>query len=269
MHGPSKGYKIYVVDAFTERAYRGNNAAVCVMDHSMDSGWMHDVAAELGQPETAFLFPEGNGYRLRWFTPKVEVMLCGHATLAAAHILWEVGLAKPEDIIVFHTSKGNLKAWRVDNEFIEMDFPLEPVHEVELPILLEETLGQKPLFVGRNSMDYLVELESAAAVKQLVPNMSKVAQLNSRGLIVTSHSLTPDYDYVTRFFAPQCGIPEDPVTGSAQCSLAPYWSEKTGKQHMVSYQASGRGGTVRVRMNGTRVYISGKAVTVLEGCMMV
>jgi PhzF family phenazine biosynthesis protein len=265
MPSNSKGYKVYIVDAFSERAFKGNNAAVVLVDHTMDGGWMHNMALELGQPATAYVVAEGRGWRVKLYTPKVEIMLCGHATLAAAHVLWESGRVPKTESILFHTGKGDIKAVRTEGEFIEMDYPLQPVEEANLPAQLAGAFPHPPVFVGRSAMDYFVELESPADVKQLKPDLEKVGALDARGLIVTSHSLTPDYDYVTRFFSPQCGIPEDPVTGSAQCTLAPYWSQKTGKQNMVSFQASERGGCIRVRMNGTRVYISGRALTVLEG----
>jgi predicted PhzF superfamily epimerase YddE/YHI9 len=212
--------------------------------------------------ETAFLVPQQNGYNLRWFTPAVEVDLCGHATLASAHILWEAGILQlGSDCSLLHTLRtAHCQAyWR----WIEMDFPVKPETQVEPLPDLEKALGVKATYVGKNLFDYLVEVESEEIVRDLTPNISLLATLPVRGVIVTSRSSTSGFDFVSRFFAPAVGVPEDPVTGSAHCCLAPFWSSRLGKSTMTGYQASARGGVVKVRLDGERVILAGQAVTVL------
>ncbi|WP_017658639.1 PhzF family phenazine biosynthesis protein [Baaleninema simplex] len=256
------------IDAFTDRPYCGNPAAVCILEHPADEGWMQCVAAEKNLSETAFLHPEADGYRLRWFTPKVEVELCGHATLASAHALWELDLADPNDILYFYTRSGRLSAKR-DREWIELDFPASPVVQIEPPSQLLEALGVRPQFVGENVLkDLLVEVATEDEVRQLQPDFAKLTKLSARGVIVTSSS-NSEYDFVSRFFAPAAGIDEDPVTGSAHCALAPYWGRKLGKMELTGFQASHRGGIVRVRRDRERVVLGGRAVTVLRGQLLV
>ncbi|MGC9502808.1 PhzF family phenazine biosynthesis protein [Baaleninema sp.] len=255
------------IDAFTDEPYRGNPAAVCVLEEPAEADWMQRVAAEMNLSETAFLHPEADGYRLRWFTPTVEVDLCGHATLASAHALWELGEAAPNDRIHFHTRSGRLTA-RQHQGWIELDFPASPVVEIEPPSQLVEVLGVRPQFVGENILKYLlVELSSEEDLRQLQPDFAKLAKLPVSGMIVTNRSIS-DYDFVSRFFAPAMGIDEDPVTGSAHCALAPYWGKKLGKMELTGYQASPRGGVVRVRRDGERVVLGGQAVTVLRGQLL-
>jgi len=225
---------------------------------------MRDVAREMNLSETAFLTPEDNGYRLRWFTPTVEVDLCGHATVGAAHVLWEDGHLPPGKQARFHTRSGLLLADQ-RGEWIELDFPATVTEPEEDSAGLLAALGTTAKFVGRNKFDYLVELDSDKAVRGLQPDFGALRKYPVRGAIVTARSATPEFDFVSRFFAPGSGIDEDPVTGSSHCALAPYWCRQLGKAEMTGYQASTRGGVVRVRVNGNRVILGGQAVTVLRG----
>ncbi len=256
--------RIVQVDAFTGEAYRGNPAAVCVMDGPGDSSWMQLVAREMNLSETAFLYHRGKGFHLRWFTPATEVDLCGHATLATAHVLWSERHLREDEQAIFETLSGTLTA-RKDGDWIELDFPVEPEHETSAPDELLRAMGVEPVYIGRNRMDYLVEVDREQTVRALEPDMSLLNRVETRGVIVTSRSNEPRIDFVSRFFCPAVGIDEDPVTGSAHCCLAPYWAAKLGKDAMTGYQASKRGGTVRVRMAGDRVKLGGQAVTVMRG----
>jgi len=258
---------LYLVDAFTDRAFAGNPAGICITDHR-DAAWMQSVAVEMNQAETAFLRSRSDGdWDLRWFTPTVEVELCGHATLASAHVLWSTSRVDRASPIRFHTKSGVLTC-QLSGDAIEMDFPAEPAKPVSSPAEEGLLLGVTPVFVGRNRMDMLVVLGSAEEVRRLTPDMSEIAKIKSRGVIVTARSDTPDVDFVSRFFAPQSGVAEDPVTGSAHCCLGPYWREQLGKDEVVGYQASKRGGKVAVRCAGNRVFLGGKAVTVVEGKLL-
>jgi predicted PhzF superfamily epimerase YddE/YHI9 len=257
--------RITQVDAFTSRPFAGNPAAVCILPKAADAAWMLNVAREMNLAETAFLVPRRDGYDLRWFTPVVEVDLCGHATLASAHVLWEDGHLKPDSQARFHTKSGLLTADRRD-AWIELDFPATPATLAPPPTGLIEALDAKPTFVGRSRFDYLVEVDCEATVRKLAPNFSALGEVEARGVIVTSRAdARSKYHFVSRFFAPQSGVPEDPVTGSAHCALTPYWSAKLGKSELVAYQASARGGELRLRLDGDRVRLSGQAVTVLRG----
>ena len=258
------GLKITQVDAFTDTPFAGNPAAVCLLPAPRDEGWMQSVAREMNLSETAFLVRVGAGYDLRWFTPSVEVALCGHATLASAHVLWEEGHLAAAQQARFHTKSGLLTGDRAGN-WIELDFPVKREETAPAPAGLAEALGVAPKYVGRNQFDYLVEIDGEAAVRRLAPNHTALAALPMRGVIVTSRADSPGYDFVSRFFAPGSGVPEDPVTGSAHCALGPYWQARLGKSNFVAYQASPRGGVVRVRVVGERVKLGGKAVTVLRG----
>ncbi|MBN1586250.1 MAG: PhzF family phenazine biosynthesis protein [Candidatus Omnitrophica bacterium] len=261
---------IHHVDAFTDVPFHGNPAAVCVLRHPRASQWMQEVAAEMNLSETAFLWPQAGSYILRWYTPALEVDLCGHATLAAAHVLWQGGWAALEEEITFHTRSGILTAQQSEmwEECIELDFPSEPAEEAEAPKGLAKALGVKPVFVGKNRMDYLVEVESPQILCDVNPDYAALAGIESRGVILTACSDQKDCDFVSRFFAPQSGIPEDPVTGSAHCCLAPYWSGKLSKPELFAYQASARGGWVRARMEEDRVILGGQAVTVMRGTLL-
>jgi len=259
------GLPIIQVDAFTNRPFGGNPAAVCVLSEARDEPWMQNVAREMNLSETAFLHPEDSGFRLRWFTPVVEVALCGHATLASAHVLWQDGHLAPEAMAVFHTKSGRLTAQR-RGEWIELDFPATPAAPTDPPPgLLEALAVPRPRAVGRSRFDYLVEVDSEDAVRRLAPNFSSLEHVEARGVMVTSRASTAGFDFVSRFFAPQSGINEDPATGSAHCTLGPYWSGKLGKTTLTGYQASARGGVVRVEMRDGRVGLGGQAVTVLRG----
>lgn len=256
---------IVQVDAFTAKAFAGNPACVCVMDTPRDEQWMQNVAREMNLSETAFLYPENSGYRLRWFTPTLEVALCGHATLASAHVLYESGTLERGKQAHFHTKSGLLTA-DDENGWIKLDFPSNPPTEVDAPPHIDKAVGSASIkYVGKSIFDYIVELESEEDVRALKPNMALLELLPARGVIVTARSSDAQYDFVSRFFAPASGVPEDPVTGSAHCCLAPYWAEKLGKDEMVGYQASARGGVVKVVAQGERVLLYGQAVTVLRG----
>lgn len=258
------GIRITQVDAFTSRPFAGNPAAVCVLKEARDEGWMRDVAREMNLSETAFLVPREDGFNLRWFTPSVEIDLCGHATLASAHVLWEDGHLPEGRQARFHTRSGLLLADRA-GAWIQLDFPATLERSDEGPPGLAAALGAEPVYVGRNKFDYLVELPSDACVRGLKPDFTALGRLGVRGVIVTARSETPEYDFVSRFFAPGSGIDEDPVTGSAHCCLGPFWAARLGKREFLAYQASARGGQVRVRLEGDRVLLGGQAVTVLRG----
>jgi PhzF family phenazine biosynthesis protein len=257
--------RIVQVDSFTSKPFAGNPAAVCVMAAPREEGWMQDVAREMNLSETAFLVPEGDGFQLRWFTPSIEVALCGHATLASAHVLWQDGHLPQGTTARFHTTSGLLTAVQNDG-WIEMDFPATENTPCEPPNGLVEALGVKPVYVGKNKFDYLVEVDSEAALRAIQPDHSRLRKLPVRGVIVTARGA--DYDFVSRFFAPGSGIDEDPVTGSAHCALGPYWANKLGKTTLRAFQASARGGEVGVRMQGNRAILSGQAVTVLRGDLL-
>jgi predicted PhzF superfamily epimerase YddE/YHI9 len=264
----------HVVDAFADRPFSGNPAAVYVLDGPADEAWMRLVAREMNLSETAFLHPEPvegeAGYRLRWFTPTVEVDLCGHATLASSHVLWETGRLRPGQPARFITRSGPLAARQIDGpgvgqRLIELDFPARPVRPVPAPPELGAALGARVVAGFRFRDDWLVELEDEVAVRSLSPSMAAIAALDARGVVVTARAALPPHDFVSRFFAPAQGLPEDPVTGAAHCMLAPFWTERLGRAGttLVGYQASERGGVVRVR--GDRVELGGQAVTVSRG----
>ena len=259
--------KLLQIDAFTEQPFRGNPAAVCFLDRERDAQWMQNVASEMNLSETAFLLARDGDFSLRWFTPSTEVDLCGHATLASAHALWEENAFDGE--ARFHTRSGVLKANR-DGDWIELDFPATRDQRADAPQALLDALGvKKPVYVGRNKFDYVVELRSEDEVRALNPDHAALRNVQVRGVIVTSRGANGAYDFVSRFFAPGSGVDEDPVTGSAHCCLAPFWSERLGKSDFVAYQASRRGGTLRVRLQGDRVKLLGRAVTVLRGELVV
>ncbi len=257
--------RIVQVDAFTAKPFAGNPAAVCVLAAAPSEEWMRDVAREMNLSETAFLHPENGGYRLRWLTPAIEVDLCGHATLASAHVLWEDGHIPADAEVRFHTRSGLLTC-RQNSGWIEMNFPAKLAEPAEAPVQLAEALGAELLYVGRNQFDYLVEVADEAALRALNPNHHLLRQLPVRGVIVTARG--GEYDFVSRFFAPGSGIDEDPVTGSAHSALAPFWGKRLGKAEMIGFQASARGGVVKVQVEGDRVHMSGQAVTVMRGDLL-
>lgn len=252
---------IYIVDAFTDKMFKGNPAAVCITSEPLDDIFMQNIAAEMNLSETAFLVPQQDGYSLRWFTPDAEVELCGHATLASAHILWEAGILPEGENANFYTKSGLLTA-RKDDSWIELNFPEEPVRESEYPQELIEALHIEPLYVGRNRFDYFIEVESEDIVRNLSPNFSLLGMIPTRGINVTSKS--NEFDFVSRCFFPAVGVNEDPVTGSSHCGLAPYWSKKLNKTDLYAYQASARGGILKIKLHNDRVLMAGQAVTVMK-----
>jgi PhzF family phenazine biosynthesis protein len=260
--------RISQVDAFTSRAFAGNPAAVCVLTDTRPADWMQQVAREMNLSETAFLRRRSDGFALRWFTPSHEVDLCGHATLASAHVLWSEGHLPADEPAVFRTKSGVLTV-RQHDDGIAMDFPAEPLAAVEPPPALIDALGVTPAFVGRNRMDYGVLLDRPDAVRAVSPDLARLATIETRGVIVTAPAADEaDHDFVSRFFAPRVGVPEDPVTGSAHCALGPFWAERLGRTDLVGRQVSARGGRVRVQMEAVtspRVCLIGRAVTVLRG----
>ena len=258
------GQSIVIVDAFASQPFTGNPAAVCVLNQPADDRWMRSVAREMNLSETAFLFPEGDAFRLRWFTPTVEVELCGHATLASAHLLWESGLLRETEEARFETRSGLLTARRRSDRIV-MDFPAVPAQACAAPAGLAEAIGAPVGYTAKNAFDYLVEVECEAVVRALQPDFERLAALLPRGVIVTSRSADPAFDFVSRFFAPACGIREDPVTGSAHCCLGPHWGGRLGKMDLVGHQVSARGGIVRVEVRGDRVHLGGHAITIMRG----
>jgi PhzF family phenazine biosynthesis protein len=255
---------IVVVDAFTDKPFAGNPAAVCLLPKPADDAWMQSVAREMNLSETAFLVREGDAYRLRWFTPGAEVALCGHATLASAHWLWESGAAAAGEPLTFETRSGRLLAMQ-NGLWIGLDFPAKPATDAGAPPALARALGATPVAFGVSQFDALAELASQEAVEQLKPDIGALAALPYRGVIVTARATSAGFDFVSRFFAPNVGVPEDPVTGSAHCVLGPYWKDRLGKNDFLAYQASARGGVVKVGVRGDRVLLGGQAVTVWRG----
>jgi PhzF family phenazine biosynthesis protein len=263
---------LFGVDAFTEEPFRGNPAAVCLLGAPADAVWMQAVAAEMNLSETAFVVtaPDEEGeLGLRWFTPTVEVALCGHATLAGAHVLWESGRLEPTEPARFATASGTLVATCGDDATIRLDFPALANTALPTPEGLAGALGAAVVSTASNPHDLLVELESAEAVRSLRPDLAAIAALEFRGVVVTARAEPgTGFDFVSRFFGPRAGVPEDPVTGSAHCALAPYWAERLGKTDFVAYQASRRGGTVTCHLtDGARVVLGGHAVTIWHGTL--
>lgn len=262
---------IVQVNAFTEKPFRGNPAAVCLLLEERSEQWMQAVAQEMNLSETAFLVKQNEGYGLRWFTPEAEVPLCGHATLASAHVLWSEGHLPPTEPAIFHTKSGVLTARQQDG-WIELNFPVVPTEETIAPPTLSEILGVPVKeSIRKYATGYLIEVESEAIVRQANPNFAQLKQLPLKKAILTSTAaLSSPYDFVSRFFAPGVGINEDPVTGSAHCALAPFWRDRLNKDHFLAYQASRRGGTLKLRYDGgDRVYLLGQAVTMLRGELVV
>ena len=255
--------RIFKVDSFTEKPFAGNPAGICILPGPRDEAWMQSIAREMNLSETAFLHRGRDGYDLRWFTPVAEVELCGHATLASAHILWETGDLAPKERARFQTKSGLLTAAR-SGGLIELDFPAKPEKQAEPPEGLIEALGVTPRYVGRNAFDYLVEVGSPEIVRDAAPDFARLKKIEARGVMITAAG-SAGFDFVSRFFAPAVGIDEDPVTGSAHCCLGPYWGAKLGKTELKAHQVSARGGVVRVRLEGDRVLLGGHAVTILRG----
>ena len=262
-------FKLYQVDAFTDKPFAGNPAAICLLKSAADESWMQNVAMEMNLSETAFVVPQGEGWDLRWFTPKAEVPLCGHATLASAHTLWESGALGLDSTAIFYTKSGQLTATR-SKGWIHMNFPARPVELCEPPEGLSEALGAIPIQVSVGvgpKPTWLIEFQDEQTLRGLTPDFEALSRVENGCAIVTSASKEPDIDFISRFFAPCVGINEDPVTGSAHCCLTPYWSAKLNKKELTGYQASKRGGIVKVRLSGDRVVLSGQAVTVMTGTL--
>jgi PhzF family phenazine biosynthesis protein len=262
------GRELFIVDAFADTAFTGNPAAVCLLDRLLDqdcdSNWMQAVAAEMNLSETAFLLPLNEGeWALRWFTPTTEVDLCGHGTLAAAHVLWrEAG--HREERLRFQTRSGWLIADREEGR-IGLDFPADPPLSLPPDERISAALGSEPISLFRGREDLMACFAKAEEVYRLAPDMERLAGLDARGIIVTAASDQAEYDFISRFFAPAAGIPEDPVTGAAHCTLGPYWGERLGRSTLRGYQASRRGGVVEVRLMNQRVKLLGTAMTTLKG----
>lgn len=252
------------VDAFTNVPFAGNPAAVCILPDERDAGWMQNVAREMNLSETAFLVRQADGFQLRWFTPSVEVDLCGHATLASAHVLWTDGHLPLDQVARFHTRSGVLTAKRQE-DWIELDFPANPPRDIAIPPELFKALNVSIREVYESSLGYLVEVDSEQVVQRLRPDFLALGALPVAGIIVTSRTSQSEYDFVSRFFAPALGINEDPVTGAAHCCLGPFWRDRLNKSEFLAYQASERGGVVKVRCEGDRVMLGGQAVTILRG----
>lgn len=257
------GQKIITVDAFTAEPFKGNPAAVCVMDKAADERWMQLVAREMNLSETAFLYPTGESYHLRWFTPAAEVELCGHATLATAHVMYTEHGCDRSKPVYFDTKSGRLTA-SLDGDYIVLDFPARGVVEEPLPDGIAKSIGIEAERGFRVKRDWLVEVKSPEIVENLKPDFTSLKKVDARAVMVTAKG-NGKYDFVSRFFAPQMGINEDPVTGAAHCAMTPYWSKKLGKSQMTAYQASERGGELRVTLAGDRVKLAGRAVTVMRG----
>lgn len=258
-------FPLYQVDAFTDKAFGGNPAAVVFLMGPRPDAWLQAFAAEMNLSEMAYFMRRGNEFQLRWFTPVCEVDLCGHATLAAAHVIWETDMASPEDEVRFHTRSGLLRARR-DGDWIALDFPADPPSAYKLPKEIAKAIGAKVVWAGMGREDLILELENEAAVRALQPDFPALKEASRRGVIVTAAAdAGAGYHFVSRFFAPAVGINEDPVTGSAHCTLAPYWAEKMEQQSFVAHQASERGGDLKLRLRGGRVEIKGQAVTVMQG----
>ncbi len=256
-------FRFFWVDAFTSQPFKGNPAVVCVGEKEVSSVLMQQIASEFGVSETAFVQPLANGFSLRWFTPEVEVDLCGHATLSAARVLWQHGYASSNSDIIFHTASGILKA-SPGRKGIWLDFPSVPVQKKEIPRELVQAIGVQPVFTGKAGDDWFIELDSEKAVKNAQPDFGKLGSLWKKGVIITS-SATKEIDFVSRYFAPGEGIDEDPVTGSAHCSLCWYWSRRLGKNVLKARQLSSRGGELTVKPDRERIRIQGEALILGSG----
>jgi len=259
--------KVYQVDAFADRLFSGNPAAVCIVTDAIDDHLMQQIAMEMNLSETAFLQKKDAGFDLRWFTPTTEVDLCGHATLASAHVLWESGLLPKDTTATFHTRSGVLKATHA-TEGITLDFPAQPPEETDAPPALIDSLNAQPVYAGYNGTDYLFVVEDEDTVLSLTPDFRQMREVDMRGVIVTAPSNNPGIAFMSRFFAPAAGVDEDPVTGSAHCCLGPYWSQQLGKTTMQAHQASRRGGKLQVTLKNNRILLTGNAITVLEGQLL-
>ncbi len=260
--------RFFHVDSFTEVPFAGNPAGVCLLASPRDGTWMQQVAAEMNLSETAFLSPQEDGFSLRWFTPTTEVDLCGHGTLASAHVLWETGTLDRHQQARFHTRSGLLTATRGDL-LITLDFPALAEEPATAPTELIAALGVEPRYVGRFGGEYLLELETEEQVRQVRPDFPSLKAMPGQAVVITSVSASDEFDFVSRCFAPWVGVDEDPVTGSVHCCLGPFWGKRLGKERLVAYQASARGGVVHMELKDGRVDLGGRAVTVLRGELVV
>ncbi|MFJ8260663.1 PhzF family phenazine biosynthesis protein [Rummeliibacillus sp. NPDC094406] len=260
--------QLSIINTFTEQPFKGNPAAVCYLSEEKESNWMQQIAKEINLPTTAFINFLNNKYYLRWFTPTTEIPICGHATLASSYFLWEKGLFDKEKSITFQTKSGVLEAQLID-DWVQLQFPTMIQERTIAPDLLIRALGVNPTYVGKNKLDYLVEVESEDVVRNLKPNIDLITQLGVRGVIITSKSNTNEFDFVSRFFSPSQGINEDFVNGSSHCCLGPYWKDKFKKNDLTAFQASERGGILKLRVLDDEVLVSGKAVTIFEGKLTV
>jgi PhzF family phenazine biosynthesis protein len=259
---------IFQVDAFTADPFGGNPAGVTLLEDEKPAEWMQSVAREMNLSETAFLLKKENGYDLRWFTPAIEVKLCGHATLASAHILWEQGYLKPDQTAVFFSASGELRACLKEN-WVELDFPSFDSREIEIDPAISVALGKQPNRAFKTNVNMMVEFDDPQIVVDLKPDFEKINQLPYQGIITTSRSESPQFDFISRYFAPHAGINEDPVTGSAHSSLGPFWAVRLGKTELHAFQASARGGELKVRVSRDRTFIAGQAVTIFTGKLLV
>jgi predicted PhzF superfamily epimerase YddE/YHI9 len=264
-----KSQPLYQVDAFAEQPFSGNPAGVMPLDEFPDDRRLQAIAAQMNLAETAFVVPRGDAFDLRWFTPTVEVDLCGHATLATAFVLWETGRLPRSQTARFHTRSGWLSAEPTADQAVSLDFPALPVSPAAPPAELLAAFDFQPTFVGFSKFDYLLEAPAAADVRAARADLSKVARLDKRGVIITARGDDPKFDCVSRFFAPAVGVDEDPATGSAHCSLGPYWSAKLGRATLRCFQASPRGGFLTVQVAGSRVHLIGRAILIWRGELMV
>lgn len=260
--------EIIVVDTFTDQPFAGNPAGVCLLADEADPVWMQLVARELNLPAVAFLSPVGEAWSIRWFTPAVELDICGHATLASASVLLAQADRPAGKKLLFHSRSGLLSAEQHES-WIRLDFPATPAAEKGTPSMLRQALGVSCECVCQNQIDYLVEVESEDVVRQLRPQLNQIKLLPVRGVIVTARSADPTFDFVSRFFAPAIGLNEDQVSGSAHCTLGPFWADKLGKNELVGYQASSRGGVVRVTVFGERVSLEGESVPVMKTRLLI
>ena len=262
-----KHIEIVQIDAFTSEPFKGNPAAVCLMDAPGNDDWMKNVAREMNLSETAFLYPIEGGYHLRWLTPNSEVDLCGHGTLATAHFLFEDEHEPTDKSIKFKTRVGWVSASK-EGDYIALDFPVNIPEEIDAPQDIHEALGAEAIYVGRYPKAYLVELVNDSAVRELKPDLTALESLDQPKICVTAKDSTGKADFVARLFAPAIGIPEDPVNGNSHTALTPYWSAKLGKETLKSHFVSERGGEIKVKLDGNRVKISGQAVTVMRARLL-
>jgi PhzF family phenazine biosynthesis protein len=259
---------LFQIDAFTSEPFKGNPAAVCLLNEEIPDSQMQKIALEMNLSETAFLLEENGGYRLRWFTPVTEVNLCGHATLASAYLLFNKSFMSRDQLIYFYTRSGELQAMMADG-WVTLNFPAfeeKPFIETDK---VREALGVNPVEVVKSGENVIVELETSDEVRNLNPDFIKLMKIPLHGVAVTARSDVPEYDFISRYFAPWVGIDEDPVTGSAHACLGPYWRKRLKKKKMIAYQASARGGVVKVEIQGNRVLLGGQAILILEGELLV